>query len=268
MEIMNWDAFLFPYEQAVRELCEKFRGLEKEFVVKGQHSPIELVEGRVKQIGSILEKAHRRNIPLEKIETGMEDIAGVRIICRFVEDIEKVRGLIHARDGIDLRIMGEQDYITHTKPSGYRSFHMACKYAVITTEGVRDIVTEIQIRTMAMNFWATIEHSLKYKYNGNIPEDLQKRLISSAEAAYRLDREMGTIRGEILEAQKIIKRKNDLVDEILRNIQNLHYIAHLDKMGELNRAFLELYQEGDVEKLHDFNQQLIVMAELYKVRYV
>ena len=176
MSIINWKEELFPYKQATDELYIKFNSIKKEYIDLEQHSPIELVQTRVKTIGSILEKANRRDIPLSKIFENIEDIAGVRITCKFVEDIYKVVQLIRDRDGKDLVIKEEEDYINNTKSSGYRSYHITIKYEVITATGVKVIPCEIQIRTMAMNFWATIEHSLRYKYNGNMPEHLRKKL--------------------------------------------------------------------------------------------
>ncbi len=265
MEIINWDEFLLPYQQTVDELCLKFNNIKKEIILTGCHSPIESVNGRVKKIYSILDKANKKNIPYSRISQKIEDIAGIRINCRFVEDIEKVLELIRERNGHDIKILEEKDYITNTKPSGYRSYHVLIKYSLFTINGKQEIPSEIQIRTLAMNFWATIEHSLNYKYNGNMPEDLKKRLIRSAEAAFQLDKEMGKIRGEILEAQKVVQIKNKLVEDILKNIQSLYFTANLDRVNELNKQFFELYEEGNIEQLTSFNNQLKILTELYKV---
>ncbi len=267
MTVINWKERLLPYEQVVEELKIKFKGIQKEYKNLQIHSPIESVEGRVKSIASILEKADKKNIPIEHVFDKIEDIAGVRIICRFVEDIEKVVSLIYQRDGEDLTIIEEEDYIKNTKKSGYRSYHITISYPIMTIEGRKDIKGEIQIRTLAMNFWATIEHSLRYKYNGNIPEELKERLHVCAEAAFKLDNEMTTIRDELLEAQKIVNLKNNLVNEILENLQNLYYIAKIEKVTQFNREFINLYNEGNIDKLFDFNRQLEVMTNLYKVRY-
>lgn len=268
MEIMNWKEILMPYEQAVTELTVKLDNIRKNYILLEKHSPIEQVEGRVKSIAGILDKANKRNIPVDKITEKIEDIAGVRIICRFVEDINRTVGLIRERNGRDLKIVEEEDYVTNTKPSGYRSYHITIRYPVITAIGYKEVLAEIQIRTLAMNFWATIEHSLKYKYNGDMPKRLQDKLISCAEAAFLLDTEMTTIRDEITEAQKVIQTKNNLVDEILKNIQNLYYVAKVEKMTQFNKQFIDLYQEGDIDKLYEFNKQLKIMAELYKVEFI
>lgn len=268
MEIINWKEELFPYKQATDELYVKFNSIKKEYIDLEQHSPIELVQTRVKSIASILDKANKRDIPLTKIFGTLEDIAGVRITCKFVEDIYKVVQLIRERDGKDLIIKEEEDYINNTKSSGYRSYHITIKYTIITATGVKEIPCEIQIRTMAMNFWATIEHSLRYKYNGNMPKHLKQKLEACAEASFKLDTEMGTIRDEIIETQKIIQTKENLVYEILKNIQNLYYIGKLEEMNKFNREFIDLYQYASIEQLHTFNSKLQTLANLYKVKHL
>lgn len=205
--IDNWDVFLAPYEQAIDELKIKFKGIRAQFEQHSRHSPIEFVTGRVKPIPSILDKALRKEIDISTIETEMTDIAGVRMMCQFVEDIKTVVELLRNRNDFD--IIEERDYITQKKESGYRSYHLVIKYPVQTLEGEKDILVEIQIRTLSMNFWATIEHSLNYKYSGQIPEKIEKRLQRAAEAAFRLDEEMSLIRNEIQEAQAVFSRKHE-----------------------------------------------------------
>ncbi len=130
MEILNWKELLNPYEQAVTELKLKFENAMNEYKTLGLYSPIESVSGRVKKPASIMDKAKKKNIPNNKIEEEIEDIAGIRIICQFAEDIQKVVSLIKRRDGYDLKIVEERDYITNTKPSGYRSYHVIIKYPI------------------------------------------------------------------------------------------------------------------------------------------
>lgn len=202
-----WEEFLEPYRQAVEELKVKLKGIRRQFELEGTHSSIEFVTGRVKPIQSILDKAEKRKIPLDQLETKMEDIAGLRIMCQFVDDINKVVQLLRMRK--DFSIVEEKDYITNKKPSGYRSYHVIIDYPVQTIHGEKRVLAEIQIRTLAMNFWATIEHSLNYKYNGKFPEDINFRLQRAAEAAYLLDEEMSQIREEIREAQKMFTSKKE-----------------------------------------------------------
>ena len=203
---MNWDEFLEPYHQAVAELKVKLKAFRRQFELEKTHSAIEFVTGRVKPIPSIIDKARRKNIPLEQIHT-MTDIAGIRIMCQFVDDIKKVAQLLRNRN--DFHVVEEKDYISNKKPSGYRSYHMIIEYPVQTIHGEKKILAEIQIRTLAMNFWATIEHSLNYKYNGQFPEDIQFRLKRAAEAAFLLDEEMSKIREEIREAQRFFSIKKE-----------------------------------------------------------
>ena len=193
----DWDLFLWPYQQAVSELKVKFRSLRQSFLNKGEHSPIEFVVGRVKTVDSIKEKMTRRVIAPEVIENDMQDIAGIRIMCQFVDDIYRVVDLIHERQ--DMQVVEERDYIQNAKPSGYRSYHMVIEYSVFLPDGPKKIIAEIQIRTLAMNFWATVEHTLNYKYQGKYPEDISKRLKTTAEAAYKLDEEMSSIKDEVQE---------------------------------------------------------------------
>ena len=200
----DWDLFLWPYQQAVSELKVKFRSLRQSFLNKGEHSPIEFVVGRVKTVDSIKEKMTRRVIAPEVIENDMQDIAGIRIMCQFVDDIYRVVDLIHERQ--DMQVVEERDYIQNAKPSGYRSYHMVIEYSVFLPDGPKKIIAEIQIRTLAMNFWATVEHTLNYKYQGKYPEDISKRLKKTAEAAYKLDEEMSSIKDEVQEAQRIFTK--------------------------------------------------------------
>ena len=124
MEIQLWKDILNPYELAVEELLVKFNHLIKEYQDRGMYSPMEQVCGRVKSISSILDKAQKKNIEVDKIEEQLDDIAGIRIICQFVEDIEKVADLIRNRS--DMQVVTEKDYINHMKSSGYRSYHRSC----------------------------------------------------------------------------------------------------------------------------------------------
>jgi len=209
MSEIKWNEFLIPYSQAVDELKIKFRNLRKEFLEKNEHSPIEFVTGRVKTVDSIKEKMRRRFITEDLLEQDMQDIAGIRIQCQFVEDIYDVAKLLHIRE--DMRVIEERDYIANSKPSGYRSYHVVIEYPIQTAHGQINIIAEIQIRTLAMNFWSTIEHSLNYKYKGDFPDEINERLKRAAEASFMLDEEMSKIREEIQDAQQYFTdRKRDL----------------------------------------------------------
>lgn len=201
----KWDIFLSPYEQAIQELKIKLKGIRKDYQVNQQTSPVEFVTARVKPIKSIIEKANVRNIPYDRLREEMYDIAGVRVMCQFEDDIEVICEQI--RNRTDMMVVEERDYVTEIKSSGYRSYHMILKYPVETIDGTIVILAELQIRTLAMNFWATIEHSLNYKYQGEYPPEIQRRLQNAAQAAQLLDREMSEIREEVMEAQKYFSKK-------------------------------------------------------------
>lgn len=204
----EWDVFLSPYRQAVEELKIKLKGIRKDYQINRMSSPIEFVTARVKPVQSIIEKASKNNISYDNLREGMYDIAGVRIMCQFVDDIEIIREQIKKRK--DMRIVEERDYITNTKESGYRSYHIIIEYPVESIDGQVKILAEIQVRTLAMNFWATIEHTLNYKYSGEYPEEIKERLQTAAEAANKLDQEMSLIREEVQEAQKFFSKKRNL----------------------------------------------------------
>ncbi|MDB8657323.1 GTP pyrophosphokinase [Streptococcus anginosus] len=200
MEV-EWEEFLDPYIQAVGELKIKLRGIRKQYRKQKQHSPIEFVTGRVKPIESIKEKMALRGIKEENLAQDMQDIAGLRVMVQFVDDVEEVLDVLRKRH--DMRIVQERDYIKNRKASGYRSYHVIIEYPVDTIDGNKTVLAEIQIRTLSMNFWATIEHSLNYKYKGEFPDEIKKRLEITAKIAYQLDEEMGKIRDDIQEAQAL-----------------------------------------------------------------
>lgn len=264
MDTINWKAFLLPYQQATDELLMKIEHLNMECQQLYMHSPIDTVTGRVKQPTSILDKAKRKHYALAEIEAKVEDIAGIRIVCQFVEDIEKVAGLLRNRK--DFKILEERDYITNTKPSGYRSYHLVIEYPLNTAWGIKNVLAEIQIRTNAMNFWATAEHSLRYKYSGNIPDDLQDRLTHCAEAAYYLDEEMSTIKEEIRNAQRLNAIRSSLVSDILDKIQNLNFRASIEEKDEIDKEFIEVWNSDNLHALRAFNQKLNHLAATYELQ--
>lgn len=198
-KVDDWEAFLAPYGQAMEELKIKLKRIRLQYRQEGKHAPIEFITGRVKTPESIKEKMFLRQIPQEAFLEGVQDIAGLRIMCQFVEDIYEVVRLLKQRK--DFEVIYERDYIHQKKASGYRSYHLVLEYPVQRIEGETKILVEIQIRTLAMNFWATIEHSLNYKYRGEFPAMIHQRLERAAEAAFLLDEEMSKIREEIQEAQ-------------------------------------------------------------------
>ena len=264
--MLNWKEFLNPYEQAVSELKLKFENMMNEYKLLGLYSPIESVTGRVKKPSSIMGKAKKKNIPNDRIEEDIEDIAGIRILCQFVEDIQKIVSLIKRRDGYDFKVVEERDYVTNTKPSGYRSYHVIIKYPINSVLGFREVLAEIQIRTLAMNFWATIEHSLQYKYKKNIPEHIRQRLSNAASAIVVLDEEMSAVRDVIMDAQDSFQAKANLVSDILNNMQNLYKVANKREILKIQDEFFRIYNSGDYDELDRFNKELDIIAEGYRAQ--
>ena len=264
MEIQMWREILNPYELAVKELTIKFEHLIKEHHDKGYYSSIERVEGRVKTISSILDKCQKKGISIDDVTTKIEDIAGIRIICQFVEDIYKVVDIIKHRS--DMKVKAEKDYINHIKESGYRSYHIIVSYHVESLHGPKELPVEIQIRTLAMNFWATIEHSLQYKYKKNMPENLRKRLHKAADAIIVLDEEMSSVREEIMDAQNSFNRKANLVADILNNIQNLYKVANKKEVIKIQDEFFRVYEQEDLAQLERFGRELDIISEGYRAQ--
>lgn len=264
MDLQLWKEILNPYELAVEELTLKFNHMIKEYRQNGYYSPIEQVSGRVKSISSIIGKAQKKGIDMDKIPEQLEDIAGIRLICQFVNDIYTVVDLIRSR--LDMKVKSEKDYITHMKPSGYRSYHIIVSYSVETITGTKEIPVEIQIRTLGMNFWAVIEHSLQYKYNGNLPEAVRQSISAASQAIITLDDEMEAIHDEVINAQNFYYIRANVVSDILGNIQNLYKVANKREVVQIQDEFYELYKEGDIRKLEQFNKQLDIIAEGYRAQ--
>ena len=266
MEIQLWRSILCPYELAVRELIVKFEHIISEHRENDLYSPIEQVSGRVKSVSSILEKMQRKHIPMERMEEEVEDIAGIRIICQFEEDIETVASLIQNRS--DMTIKSEKNYLKHVKQSGYRSLHLIIYYTVETLNGPRKLQAEIQIRTMAMDFWATIEHSLQYKYKGDMPPHVAERLTNAADAIILLDQEMSSVRDEIMDAQNSSQMQSNLVKDILNNIENLYRVSSEREITKIQTEFLRVFHTKDLKQLERFHRQLDIIEEGYRAQAV
>ncbi|MDO4297520.1 MAG: GTP pyrophosphokinase family protein [Lachnospiraceae bacterium] len=266
MEIQLWREILMPYDIAVKELIVKFEHLIYEHRSSGLYSPIEQVTGRVKTVSSILDKAQKKHIAIDEIEKRLVDIAGVRIICQFVEDIPKVVEIIRNRS--DMEVVRERDYINHMKESGYRSYHVVVNYRVQMLTGEREIKVEIQIRTLAMNFWSTIEHSLQYKYKKNIPDHIREKLTNAANAVISLDQEMSAVRSEIMDAQNSFQIQANLVSNILNSIQNLYPLSNKREILKIQDEFYRIYEMDDIEQLTRFSRELDIIAEGYRAQSV
>ena len=192
-------SFLMNYQCAVMEVETKFNVLNNRLSLRGEHNPIESVKSRVKSIDSIVRKLEKLKLPitLEAAEENLQDIAGVRVVCSFIDDIYKIEECLLAQE--DVTLIKRKDYIRNPKPSGYRSLHLIIKTPIYTENGKKDMFVEIQIRTVAMDFWASLEHKLRYKKNLNpeTAEALARELEACAEESARLDERMLLVRQRI-----------------------------------------------------------------------
>ena len=256
---------MMQYSCAIREFKTKLEVLNDELSMRNARNPIEMIKARVKKPKSIVEKLQRRGLPLsiESMESNLDDIAGVRVICSFVDDIYEISRMLGRQD--DVTIIAIKDYIKAPKENGYRSYHIIIRYPLSTALGPKEVFAEIQIRTNAMNFWATAEHSLRYKYSGNIPQELQDRLHNCAEAAFHLDQEMSTIREEITNAQRLNEIRRKMTSNILDNIRKLHFMLSLEDMSAINKEFSDVWNSNDIDKLREFNERLNVLVEVYRI---
>ena len=212
----DWKKFLQPYELAVEGFILKFEGIKKQYQLEGEYSPIEIVSGRVKSVDSILDKAKRMGVPFEYIDEELYDIGGVRITCKYIDDVYAICDLIKSRK--DIKVIEIRDYIKNPKPSGYRSLHILSEYSVETIKGQIKVKLEFQIRTHAMHFWASIEHSLKYKQSKQIPDELKERLYLASLAGAALDGEMSMIHTLIAEYDKKDKQDNKTSDPLEQEV--------------------------------------------------
>ncbi len=197
------------YRCALMEVETKFRVLNEQFSLQYDRNPIESIKTRVKSMDSILEKIKRKNIPfsLESIEANLYDIAGVRVVCSFPEDIYLLADCLLSQD--DITLIERKDYIKNPKPSGYRSLHLIIEVPIFLENEKRPMKVEVQFRTIAMDFWASLEHKLRYKKN--IPEseaeELAKELTECAKASAELDTKMEEIRDRIEKNQNSIDKR-------------------------------------------------------------
>lgn len=181
------------YTAAIREVRTKLENLDDDFQLLHKHNPIHHMESRVKSPESILEKLERKGYELDanKISKQLLDIAGIRVICHYVDDIYTIVELLKKQD--DLTVIKEVDYIKNPKPNGYRSFHLVVEIPVFFVNRVEKIPVEVQIRTMAMDFWASLEHQLRYKSEGEIPKFIADELKECSENIANSDLQMQKI---------------------------------------------------------------------------
>lgn len=200
--IDSWENLMFLYNSALKEVTTKLEILNDEFVHVHKYNPIEYIKSRIKTPESIVKKLKRHNLDInvDNMITNINDIAGVRIVCSFTSDIYSIAEMIGKQN--DLTVVSVKDYIRNPKQSGYKSFHMLVSVPIFLGEDVIDTKVEIQIRTIAMDFWASLEHKIYYKFEGHAPEHISQELRNCAKIVSQLDLKMLQLNEEITKAKK------------------------------------------------------------------
>ncbi|MDY4670597.1 MAG: GTP pyrophosphokinase family protein [Oliverpabstia sp.] len=201
-EAENWETLMFLYDAALRQVVTKIDILNGEFAHVHRYNPIEHVKSRIKEPQSIVKKLKRQGheVTLENMLKYIKDIAGVRIICSFTSDIYRIADMLAQQ--ADLKILELTDYLAEPKVSGYRSYHMLVTVPVYLSDGVVDTKVEIQIRTIAQDFWASLEHKIYYKFEGNAPAFISQELRDCARIVSELDAKMLSLNEAIKQCPK------------------------------------------------------------------
>ncbi|MGI5947053.1 MAG: GTP pyrophosphokinase [Lachnospiraceae bacterium] len=188
---------MMMYTCAIREVKTKLEVLNDELSVRNQRNPIEMIKSRVKKPMSIVEKLQRKGLPisLEAMVDNLDDVAGIRVICSFVDDIYDVADMLIRQD--DIKVIAVKDYIKHPKENGYRSYHMIVEIPVFFSDRKKPMRVEVQIRTIAMDFWASLDHQLKYKKEVINEAEISEELRQCAEVIAQTDQKMYEIRQKI-----------------------------------------------------------------------
>lgn len=216
--LLRVDQTLLLYKAAMDEVVTRIDILSQEFKLTNQYNPIEHLSSRLKKPQSIYRKMRKLGLDftVENMIKGIQDIAGVRIVCKFHDDIQKVVELIESQH--DIQVLLRKDYISNPKESGYSSYHMIVTIPVSLSTGTFPVVVEIQIRTIAMDFWASLEHKILYKYEGEIPNHLKRELKECAELTNFLDKKMQAIHNEVHGEEDI---KNPTEQDISNHIEEM-----------------------------------------------
>lgn len=189
--------FLLEYRFAMQEVETKLAILREEFLHMHEYNPIEHVSSRVKSVDSLVAKLERRGISseFEVIRNQIHDIAGVRVTCAFIHDVYRLFDLLTQQD--DITVMEVEDFIETPKPNGYQSLHTILSIPVYLSTGRVDVPVEVQFRTIAMDFWATLEHKIYYKYARQVPDTLTRELKHAADTAAELDTRMERLHAQL-----------------------------------------------------------------------
>ena len=197
-EVDEWTRTMLIYKSALKSINTRLDILSDEFRHVHQYNPIEHIKSRIKTPESIVKKLHRyeKDVTISDMVAYVNDIAGIRIICSFIPDIYRIAGMIENQS--DIKILNVKDYIQSPKPNGYRSYHMLVTIPVFLSDEKLETKVEIQICTIAMDFWASLEHKIHYKFKGNAPDSMWSDLKDCADMVSLLDQRMQALNDTIL----------------------------------------------------------------------
>jgi putative GTP pyrophosphokinase len=203
------DRFMLCYKFATDEVLTKIKILQEEFSMLYSYNPIEHINSRVKTLESLMKKLKKRNIPfhLDNIRSEIMDIAGIRITCSFVSNVYELSIMLQNQQ--DIKVLDYKDYISHPKPNGYRSLHLILEIPVFLSDRVEKIPVEVQIRTVAMDFWASLEHKIYYKYMQEIPDNMLRELKEAATISALLDEKMEDLNKKVTRIKKFESNLSD-----------------------------------------------------------
>lgn len=223
--------FMMTYKFALDEIETKIEILKEEFQYLHDYNPIEHTTSRLKSPESIMKKLFKKGgeLSFNGIKSHIKDIAGIRITCSFISDIYRISDMLKSQK--DINFLEVKDYIQHPKPNGYQSLHMIIEIPVYMSDRQENVCVEIQIRTIAMDFWASLEHKIYYKYNQSIPSHLLKELKEAADSASALDKQMERLHREITEIKETREEESQII-----NIRNQQF--------EVPVALLKLLDNG------------------------
>ena len=196
-DIDSWKEVTLIYNSALKQISTKLEILNDEFQHVHRYNPIEHIKGRIKTPESIVKKLkkHGYESTINNMIRYVNDIAGIRVICSFASDIYQIAEMISNQS--DIKVLSVKDYIVNPKASGYKSYHMLVSVPVYLSDRIEDTKVEIQIRTVAMDFWASLEHKIHYKFEGNAPEHIKEELVECARMVSDLDARMLALNEEI-----------------------------------------------------------------------
>ena len=200
-DVDNWKEVILIYNSALKQISTKLEILNDEFQHVHRYNPIEHIKSRIKTAESIVKKLKRHGYEstIENMVKYVNDIAGIRVICSFTSDIYEIADMISNQK--DIRVFSVKDYIVKPKESGYKSYHMRVTVPVYLSDRIVDTKVEIQIRTVAMDFWASLEHKIHYKFEGNAPEHIKDELVECAKIVSELDDRMLSLNEQVLQVQ-------------------------------------------------------------------